>query len=193
MQAFNQGRVDNFCAIYAVLNALQVLYGINVLEARTIFNRTLLRHSHDSKKFAAILNHKTDYVALVDSMLDDVRLHDFPSLNIEAPFASNAPCSDVWEKLRMSASPPMPLVSVFRFLRFSPGSRKPYADHWTAGHYMDMDGLHFLDCSQEPGALYCLPHAQLTDASHPLAFEYVVIPPQSVRILSVVRSASLPS
>ena len=26
MQAFFQGKVDNFCAIYAVLNALQVLY-----------------------------------------------------------------------------------------------------------------------------------------------------------------------
>jgi hypothetical protein len=193
MQPFFQGRVDNFCAVYAVLNALQVLFGISVLEARRIFNRTLLACAADPAAFSAILNHRTDYIDCVDAMLADIRAHDFPSLRVEAPFGTNTPCEQVWEKLRSCACPPMPLISVFRFLRFAPGEEKPYVDHWTVGHYMDMEGLHFLDCSLEQGGLYCLPYARLTDRDRPLSRDYVVIPPESVRILSMTtRSAVLP-
>ncbi len=191
MQAFFQGQVDNFCAVYAVLNALQVLFGITVLQARKIYNRTLLSHSADPEKFSRILNHRTDYIELVDAMLDDVRAHEFPDLRVEAPFSRDASCRQVWEVLRTCASPPMPLISVFRFLRFMPGNEKPYVDHWTAGHYMDREGLHFLDCSMEAGGLYCLPASKLTDRDAPLSRDYVVIPPESVRVLSSVRSAAL--
>ena len=52
--------------------------------------------------------------------------------------------------------------------------------------------LHFLDCSLEAGALFCLPYAKLTDSWRPLSREYVVIPPESVRILSVSRYSGLP-
>ncbi len=192
MQAFFQGRVDNFCAVYAVLNALQVLFGITVLQARKIYNRTLLAHSADSEKFSRILAHRTDYIELVDAMLDDVRAHEFPGLKVEAPFGPGASYRQVWEKLRGCASPPLPAISVFRFLRFMPGEEKPYVDHWTTGHYMDMEGLHFLDCSMEEGGLYCLPFCKITDRDAPLTRAYFVIPPESVRILSAARSAALP-
>ena len=192
MQSFYQGKIDNFCAMYAVLNALQVLFSIGPLQARRIFNRVLLAQSADSEAFARILEHKTDYVALVDYMLDDVREHEFPGLCVRAPFGPDASCDEVWETLRSCARPPMPLVSVFRFLRIAPPSERPYVDHWTVGHYMDMEGLHFLDCSLEAGALYCLPYAKLTDPWRPLSREYVVIPPESVRILSASRTAGLP-
>ena len=192
MQPFYQGKIDNFCAMYAVLNALQILFSIGPLQARKIFNRTLLAQAADAATFGRILEHKTDYVSLVDFMLDDVRHHEFPNLGVSAPFGADASCDQVWEALRASARPPMPLVSVFRFLRIAPPSEKPYVDHWTVGHYMDMEGLHFLDCSLEAGALYCLPYAKLTDSRRPLSRDYVVIPPESVRILSVSRSAALP-
>ena len=192
MQSFYQGKIDNFCAMYAVLNALQVLFSIGPLQARRIFNRVLLAQSADAEAFSRILEHRTDYVALVDYMLDDVRRHEFPGLCVKAPFKPDTPCNEVWEALRSCARPPMPLVSVFRFLRIAPPSEKPYVDHWTVGYYMDMEGLHFLDCSLEAGALYCLPYAKLTDPWRPLSREYVVIPPESVRILSCSRTAGLP-
>ncbi|WP_295637584.1 hypothetical protein [uncultured Mailhella sp.] len=192
MQSFYQGKIDNFCAMYAVLNALQVLFSIGPLQARRIFNRVLLAQSADADTFSRILEHRTDYVALVDYMLDDVRRHEFPALCVSAPFTPDTSCNVVWEALRSCARPPMPLVSVFRFLRIAPPSEKPYVDHWTVGHYMDMEGLHFMDCSLEAGALYCLPYAKLTDPWRPLSREYVVIPPESVRILSASRSAGLP-
>jgi len=192
MHAFIQGQVDNFCAVYAVLNALQVLFGITALQARKIYNRTLLSHSADPEEFSAILNHRTDYIALVDSMLEDVQRHEFPDLKAQAPLAPKASCLEVWEVLRNCANPPLPLISVFRFLRFMPGVEKPYVDHWTAGHYMDVEGLHFLDCSMEAGGLYCLPFSKLTDMDAPLSRDYVVIPPESVRVLSVSRGAVFP-
>ncbi|HJD96338.1 hypothetical protein [Mailhella massiliensis] len=192
MQPFYQGKIDNFCAMYAVLNALQVLFNLGPLQARRIFNRTLSAQAADPEEFSRILEHRTDYTALVDFMLDDVRRHEFPALQVRAPFDANAGSEEVWETLRSCARPPMPLVSVFRFLRIAPPSEKPYVDHWTVGHYMDMEGLHFLDCSLEAGALYCLPYAKLTDAWRPLSREYVVIPPESVRILSHARSFGLP-
>lgn len=192
MQPFYQGKIDNFCAMYAVLNALQVLFSIGPLQARKIFNRVLLAQSADAETFRCLLEHRTDYVSLVDYMLDDVRRHEFPGLGVSAPFSPDTPCDQVWEALRSCARPPMPLVSVFRFLRIAPPSEKPYVDHWTVGRYMDMEGLHFMDCSLEAGALYCLPYAKLTDPWRPLSREYVVIPPESVRILSASRAAGLP-
>ena len=125
MQPFYQGKIDNFCAVYAVLNALQVLFSIGPHQARRIFNRTLYAHAADPDMFARILEHRTDYVSLVDSMLDDVRRHEFPGLYVSAPFRADTPCEQVWETLRSCARPPMPLVSVFRFLRIAPPSEKP--------------------------------------------------------------------
>lgn len=192
MQPFYQGKIDNFCAIYAVLNALQVLYRIPPLHARKIFNRVLAAQAAFPETFEKILAHKTDYIFLVDAVLNDVQQHDFPDLNVIRPFSSGASYEQVWETLRSSARPPIPQVSVFRFLRIAPPSETPYVDHWTVGHFMDMEGLHLLDCSLEAGALYCIPYIKLTDAWRPLNREYVVIPPESVRILSALRSSSLP-
>lgn len=193
MQPFYQGKIDNFCAMYAVLNALQVLFNIGPHQARRIFNRNLSYQAQDAENFRKILEHKTDYYALVDDMLSDVRQHEFPTLKVQAPFTAESSSEEVWETLRSCARPPMPLVSVFRFLRITPPSERAYVDHWTVGHYMDMEGLHFLDCSLEACALYCLPYAKLTDAWRPLSREYVVIPPESVRVLSHVGSMGFPA
>ena len=192
MQAFFQGKVDNFCAIYAVLNALQVLYAITPLQARRIFNRTLLAISEDREAFRRVLEHKTDYVAEVDAMLASVQACDFPRLYVEAPLGREATYEETWEVLRASSVPSLPRVPVFRFMRFMPGQDRPYVDHWTAGRAMDTQGLHFLDCSMEAGGLYCLPYAKVTDMDRPLRRDYVVIPPESIRILSAGRSAALP-
>lgn len=191
MRAFYQGKIDNFCAIYAVLNAVQVLFGLSPFEARKIFNRTLMEHSRDPENFQKILEHRTDYLNLVDGMLDDIRAHEFPQLAVEAPFGSEASYQEVWEALRCSAERSLPRISIFRFLRIIPPSEKPYVDHWTVGHYMDTEGLHFLDCTLEAGALYSLPYARVTDIDKPLRREYVVIAPESVRILSVSRNQGL--
>ena len=191
MHALYQGKIDNFCAMYAVLNAVQVLFGLAPLHARKIFNRAMMEQARDLENFQRILEHRTDYVALVDRMIEDIQENDFPRLKVEAPFGPHTPYQTVWEGLRSCAEPSLPRVSVFRFLRFAPPHEKPYVDHWTVGHYMDTEGLHFLDCSLEAGALYSLPYVRLTDIDKPLRRDYVVIVPESVRILSVSRNQGL--
>ena len=139
-----------------------------------------------------MLEHKTDYVAEVDAMLASVQEADFPRLHVQAPLGSDATCEQAWEALRASSVPSLPRVPVFRFMRFMPGQEKPYVDHWTTGRAMDTQGLHFMDCSMEAGGLYCLPYSKVTDRDRPLDRDYVVIPPESIRILSAGRSAALP-
>jgi len=190
MRAYYQGKIDNFCAIYAVLNAVQVLFGLPPHQARKIFNRTLMETARDPEIFQAVLEHRTDYIDLVDGMLADLKANEFPQLTVEAPFSPGTPYQEVWEGLRSSAEPSLPRVSIFRFMRFVPPGESPYVDHWTAGHYMDTEGLHFLDCSLEAGALYSLPYARVTDIDKPLRRDYVVIAPESVRILSSSRLQS---
>ena len=107
MQPFYQGKIDNFCAMYAVLNALQVLFNIGPLQARRLFNLTLSAQAADAENFRRILEHKTDYLTLVDDMLDDVRRNEFPSLQVRAPFTADATSEEVWETLRSCACPPM--------------------------------------------------------------------------------------
>ena len=43
LKPFYQGKLDTFCAIYAVLNALRLTHGIRTLKAREI----LVRHFSD--------------------------------------------------------------------------------------------------------------------------------------------------
>lgn len=184
MQPFTQGKVDNFCAIYAVLNALQVLFHITPLQGRAIFNRTLLNSIHDPMMFKNILEHRTDYTALVDAICDDVRAHDFPMLHVEVPFGPGASREEVWELLRSCACPPLPRVSVFRFLRMAPPKETPIVDHWTVGHSMDISGLHLLDCSLETNGLHCISFSRVVDKDPPPRRGYIVIPSECVRVLS---------
>ncbi len=184
MQPFTQGKVDNFCAIYAVLNALQVLFHISPLQGRAIFNRALLSSIQDPVTFRNILEHRTDYTALVDALCEDVRVHEFPTLRVEAPLGPGASREEVWELLRSCACPPLPRVSVFRFLRVIPPQKTPCIDHWTVGHSMDISGLHLLDCSLEANALYCISFSRVADKDPPPQREYIVIPSECVRVLS---------
>ena len=44
LKPFFQGKLDTFCAIYAVLNALRLTHGIQTLKARDILNELSLIH-----------------------------------------------------------------------------------------------------------------------------------------------------
>ena len=69
VKPFYQGKLDTFCAIYAVLNALRLTHGIRVLKARDILNETLLALAGAPEAFRAVLDQETDYLNLVDGML----------------------------------------------------------------------------------------------------------------------------
>ena len=55
LKPFFQGKLDTFCAIYAVLNALRLTHGIQTLKARDILNETLLSLAEKPGALRAVL------------------------------------------------------------------------------------------------------------------------------------------
>ncbi len=69
MQRYYQGQLDFFCAVYAVINALTAMYGLNLTQARMLFATVL----HDVSKYPSLwlatLENKTGFYWLVSYML----------------------------------------------------------------------------------------------------------------------------
>ncbi len=176
-----QGKIDNFCAAYAVLNALRLIHGISDFQARSLFSALLLRQSRDEKMFRAILEHTTDYQELVDDFFRQAG--EYFSLRVKAPFGEDTGCDEVWEALRDYACPERGRSAVFRFRRYEAFRVRPCADHWTTGHKMEGNELLLFDCSLEPEGLYRLTRPLLKDDVDERMTEYVIIPPSCVRLI----------
>ena len=181
MTPFFQGKIDNFCAAYAVLNAMRLIHDISAFQARELFSDLLLSPSRDEQAVRAILNHGTDYVDMVDAFLERIA-ERFP-LRVSAPFDAETACGDVWEVLTDYARPELGRSAVFRFRRYEAFSVRPRADHWTTAHRMEGGVLRFFDCSLEPDGLYHLTRQLMKDDADQRVTEYVVVPPESVRLV----------
>lgn len=184
MQSFYQGKIDTFCAVYAVLNALQILHDITPGKARELFNEVLVEQSRSEAAFRAVLTHRTDYVDMVDRMLFMIR-PQFP-FREGARFSPRSQADDVWAALTGFAAPEARRTAVFRFRRFVPGREAPLVDHWTTALDWDGELLRFFDSSMEPGGIYALRRSDITDMPGPRDREYIVIAPESVRLLQRV-------
>ena len=105
LKPFYQGKLDTFCAIYAVLNGLRLTHNIRVLKARDILNETLLGLAASPEAFRAVLEQETDYCSLVDGMLR-IQSRSFP-LEVRQPFTDeDDPSVDqVWECCRTWLAP----------------------------------------------------------------------------------------
>lgn len=111
LKPFFQGKLDTFCAIYAVLNALRLTHGIQTLKARDILNETLLSLAGKPGALRAVLEQDTDYMQLVDDMIQ-ARQQRYPLL-VEKPFAEGEavspdacgkPAASGWHRARGAAS-----------------------------------------------------------------------------------------
>lgn len=79
MQRYYQGQLDFFCAIYAVINALTALYGLNLSQARALLATILSDISTHPGLWHATLLNKTDFHWLVEHMLIAcVKGHSYP-------------------------------------------------------------------------------------------------------------------
>ncbi len=176
MKPFYQGKIDVFCALYAVLNGLKITHHIRTLQARDIFHEALLGISQNPKVFRAVLEQQTDYIALVDAMLS-IQSKKRPLL-VQRPFEGrekNPPSAqEVWDTIAAWLGPnvfkgePTALNGVqkheqnnllgraviFRFLRYLRADAEPMNKHWTTAHYINDKGLQFFDCSMEESAIY---------------------------------------
>ena len=121
LKPFFQGKLDTFCAIYAVLNALRLTHGIQTLKARDILNETLLSLAGKPGALRAVLEQDTDYMQLVDDMIQ-ARQQRYPLL-VEKPFAEGEAVSPdaLWEACREWLAPGEGRCILFRFLRHGRG------------------------------------------------------------------------
>lgn len=153
LKPFYQGKVDTFCAIYAVLNALRLTHGIRVDKARDILNETLLALATSPKTFRAVLEQTTDYRDLVDSMLR-VQAKRYP-LEVVQPYAvSQRPTvAQVWKCMQQWLAAGDHRAAVFRFLRHMKADAPATIKHWTVTGRIEKEVLHLFDSSHDADAI----------------------------------------
>jgi hypothetical protein len=61
MQAYHQGQLDFFCALYAFINGLKLTCGLNLADARLIFAQALREISAYPVLWQALLDNDSDY------------------------------------------------------------------------------------------------------------------------------------
>lgn len=188
MKPFFQGKLDVFCAIYAVLNGLQITHQIRTLHARDILHETLLGLAPSLDAFRAVLEQRTDYVAVVDGVLS-VQKSKLP-LRVEAPFGELAPqdtpSPDVlWEYLADWLKPGHSRAVVFRFLRYMTPDAPPLNRHWTTAQQISGDTMHFFDCSLEQEAVYSVKRGGFVTRPEDVTRDCLLcIEPYTMRFLS---------
>ena len=188
MKPFHQGKLDVFCAMYAVLNGLRLTHQIRTLHARDILHETLLALAPNTEAFRAVLEQRTDYVALVDGMLN-VQSRNLP-LRVERPFAQ-APGTavptpgEVWNRMEEWLEPGHSRAVVFRFLRYLTPDAQPVNRHWTTGRRIDGNTLHFFDCSHELEAVYSVPRNGFATRPEKISRDCLLcIEPHTLRLLA---------
>ena len=184
VKPFYQGKLDTFCAIYAVLNALRLTHSIRVLKARDIFNETLTALATSPAAFQAVLNQETDYCDLVDSVLR-TQSRIFP-LDVRQPFGTDQDPSanQVWDCFDQWLNGGGNRALVFRFLRHITPAGPPMNRHWTTGATLKNNVLRLFDCSHEAEAvLNVRKDSFVTRASDICEGKLLYIQPYTIRLL----------
>ncbi|MCT4534374.1 hypothetical protein [Halodesulfovibrio sp.] len=168
MEAFFQGKLDNFCALYAVLNAMQRTHGINHWSARKLFHAGLIGLSKNAESWGKIVWNDTDYIAEVRSFIEIINAegtslqytHPFP--DGKAGIAEVLDAIGSWSSLESDESASLRERSggkavVLQFKRFLPFRGAPLINHWTAVKEFAGNEIRFMDSSLEKTATYALP------------------------------------
>lgn len=184
LKPFYQGKLDTFCAIYAVLNAMRLIHGLRVLKARDILNETLLGLSATPAAFRAVLEQTTDYIALVDGMLN-MQSKKYP-MQVDRPFATQTPPDrdELWKVLRQWMDAGSGRTVIFRFLRNISPESGLVNRHWTTVDHIDESILHLFDCSHEAEAILNIRRDSfVTSPRHISQDRLLYIQPESVRLI----------
>ncbi len=91
MQLYYQGQLDFFCALYAVINALTAMFGLNLAQARGLLASTLEETSRHPDLWRATLENKTDFYWLTSYMLAGCHRGSPWPLFVYRPFAPSGP------------------------------------------------------------------------------------------------------
>lgn len=182
LKPFYQGKLDSFCAVYAVLNALRLTHGIRSSRAREFFNDTLESLARDPALFRAALRQETDYVGLVDALLAEAA-KKMPLAVFHITTRESSP-EDFLAACREWLAGDAHRAVVFRFMRFLKPEEKPLNRHWTVADRADEKGIHLFDCSHEAEAVLHIRKGDfVTERAGVDRERLVLIEPQHARFL----------
>ncbi|MDE5832087.1 MAG: hypothetical protein K2H64_03740 [Desulfovibrio sp.] len=188
MKPLYQGKLDAFCAVYAVLNALRLTHAIRTSRARDIMNETLMGVAANPERFRAFLSQETDYADVVDSMLDALKKR--MPLETTRPFAPGAKpgLNEVWSAIQDWIGPDaeknLGKAVVFRFFKYALPGQPPLNRHWTTADFITGDNLHLFDCSHEAEAVLNIKKTKCVVSVEDIDTERLLyIQPDSLRFL----------
>lgn len=189
LKPFYQGKLDAFCAVYAVLNAFRLARGIRTSKARDILNDVLLGLSLKPALFQAFLTQQTDYINLVDAVLAEQC--GKMSLKVEQPFPKGSRPSpeEFWEACQSRLGKEQGKCGmVFRFLRHLKADAQPVNRHWTTADYVRDDILHLFDCSHEAEAILNIHKGSFVTCAEGVNAEHLLhIQPDTARFISLAN------
>ncbi len=156
MRPYCQGKVDTFCAAYAVMNALQITHGIKPLQGRNLFTTLLLALARDETVFMRVLTLKTDYIAMTDAFLT-LCSKEYP-IKISQPFTTNEVSQEEFlSVLKSHLDPDNGKTAVFQFEKRLPLAPAPVFAHWTTAWKIEGENeFHLFDCSPEENSVKIL-------------------------------------
>lgn len=182
MNPLFQGKIDNFCAAYSVLNALRLICGISAFQARDILNDMFMEQAKNAEEWKKIVCHETTYCELVRSMLEKWKNAynygyycpfpcDKPNIAHIKTFSPEVDVDTVWDFLK-DAIKDKQTTAVMRFCRFLPHQAGPIVDHWSTVLRVTDREIFLYDCSLEPTGWYVLHRDKF------FAAPFGAIPPQ---------------
>lgn len=187
LKPFYQGKLDTFCAIYAVLNAFRLIRGIRTVKARDILNDVLMNLSLKPSQLHAVLTQETDYADIVDSILEK----QAKKIGIEvikpfdsAKYVSETELFDALNEWIGEKKKDNEYAVVLRFLRYAIPGQKPLNKHWTTADYIKKNVLHLFDCSHEAEAILNIRKDSFVTLPEKVDPEHLIlIPPKYCRFL----------
>jgi hypothetical protein len=189
MKPFYQGKLDVFCAIYAVLNGLRLTHGLRTLNARDILHETLLALADNKAAFKAVLDQQTDYIPLVDAMLQ-VHAVNYP-LRVHAPFPPpeeggvTPDPEETWQAIHDWLDGSLRRAAIFRFFRYFQPEGPPINRHWSTASHLEDAGLRLFDASHEPEAVQRIGKGDfVTSVTGICAGRLIYLDPHSLRLMA---------
>ena len=188
MNPLYQGKIDNFCAAYSVLNAFRLVSGISAFQARDILNHVFIEEAKDIENWERIVKHECNYLNMVRSILEKWKVElnyqyfcPFAYTGKEEPIMGNdflhpqVDLDTVWETL-MQFVKYKKGTAVIRFCRFLPKQIGPIVDHWSTVAKIDEHEMVLYDCSLEATGWYLLEKERFFSAP------FGAIPPQGLAL-----------
>ena len=193
MKPFYQGKLDVFCAMYAVLNGLRLTHGLRALKARDILHETLLALADNKAAFKAVLEQQTDYIPLVDAMLQ-VHSINYP-LRVHSPFPPPGEGGDTpgpeetWQAIHDWLDGTLHRAALFRFFRYLLSEAAPINRHWSTISHLEGDSLRLYDASHEPESVQRIgKHEFVTNIAEICQGRLLYLDPHSLRFIQKTRA-----